>query len=190
MSDTEAADFHVGVRGEYQWLTCGNDVYMGTIVRQCPEIVLGRCLVVTSIDSGTPSLTEAQKQAGWKSDRGAVYSIQIQSANELFYQRDGPDDPGYDEWWIFEKRVDLGDVTLRYASAGPGTPKPSGAIVFVNYPFRIDDGEPLYQGLRIFLWNQVENLRPESYIADGRDCLTFITRNPRWFELAIERLTR
>jgi hypothetical protein len=63
MDGTEAADFYVGQRGEYHWLTAGDDVYMGTIVGRCPEIVMGRYLAVTSIDSGEPWLTERQVQA-------------------------------------------------------------------------------------------------------------------------------
>ncbi len=188
MTGGESTDFHTGEWGAYRWLTCANDTYMGTVVNRCPEILLGRYVAITSIDSGVPRLTEQQQQVGWECRGGVAYSQAIQTIDELFYQRDGPDSPGYDEWWIFETPIDLGEVSLNHPFLGTSTRKPDQPIVFVNYPFRIDDGHPLYEPLRELFWAQIEKLRPESYIADGRDCLTFVTRNRDWFELASRRL--
>ena len=39
-----------GSRGSYWWLT-SSEAYMGTLVQLCPEVILGRYLAVTSIDS-------------------------------------------------------------------------------------------------------------------------------------------
>lgn len=188
MTVNDAPDFRTGERGEYRWLTCANDTYMGTIVNRCPEILLGRYVAITSIDSGVPRLTEQQQRAGWECRRGAVYSPAIQTVDTLFYQRDGPGSPSYDEWWIFETPIDLGEVSLNHPFLGLQTGKPEQPIVFVNYPFRIDDADPLYEPLRELFWAQIERLRPESYAGDGRDCLTLVTRNRDWFKLASQRL--
>jgi hypothetical protein len=89
----------------YQWLARGDDAHLDTLVRRCRETVLGRYLAVTSIDSGVPSLTEQQQQAGWTHRSGVAYSGAVRSADELFYQRDGPNSPGYDEWYVFDEPV-------------------------------------------------------------------------------------
>ena len=116
-----------GSRGSYLWLTSSED-YIGTLMQSCPEVLLGRYLAVTSIDSGSRWLTERQKIAGWELRRGVAYS-----------------------------------------------PAP--------------DTEPFYKMLKVLFWTQLERARPESYIADGRDCLTFVTRNSNLFELVRQRLT-
>ena len=187
MADADDKEIHIGQHGEYQWLTSGED-YMGTLVRLCPEVVIGRYVVVTSMDSGVPWLTEKQKHTGWECRGGAAYSGLVRSTEELFYQRDGPDGPGYDEWYIFESAVDLGEVSMRHPFLGAQTPKPEGAIVFVNYPFTIHDEDPLYGILRKLFWAQIEKLQPQSYIADGRDCLTFVSRNAEFFQLVRQQL--
>jgi len=113
-----------GKRGEYRWLTCANDTYMGTIVNRCPEVLLGRYVAITSIESGVPRLTEQQQQAGWECRGGVAYSRAIQSVDELFYQRDGSDSPGYDEWYVFETSVDLGEISLNHPFIGAATRQP------------------------------------------------------------------
>jgi hypothetical protein len=37
-------------------------------------------------------------------------------------------------------------------------------------------------------WRQLEWVDPESYIGDGNDCLTFVTRNAALFNTVHERL--
>jgi len=37
-------------------------------------------------------------------------------------------------------------------------------------------------------WKQMEWIRPESYIGDGGECLTFVSRNDRLFETVLRRL--
>jgi hypothetical protein len=119
-------------------------------------------LAVTSIDSGVPRLAEQQKSAGWEVRGGVAYSRAIQSTEELFYQRDGLDCPGYDEWYVFETPVDLGEMIMHHPFIGPDTTRPDGAIVFVNYPFTIDGSDSLYDVLRELFWEQIERVRPES----------------------------
>ena len=49
----------VGSQGEYQWLTMV-DRDISALLRLCPDVVLGKYLAVTSIDGGTPRLTEQE----------------------------------------------------------------------------------------------------------------------------------
>jgi hypothetical protein len=150
---------------------------------------VGKYLAVTSIDSGVPWLTQQQRNAGWQLRAGVAYSKLVQSVEELFYQRDGLDSPGYDEWYVFGIASDLGEVTMNHPFIGSGTARPAQSIVFVNHPFTISDPGPRYQVLRELFWEQVERVQPESYIADGRNCLTFVTRNAKLFEIVRRRLS-
>ena len=189
MDGTEAADFHVGQRGEYHWLTAGDDVYMGTIVSRCPEIVMGRYLAVTSIDSGEPWLTERQVQAGWQCRSGIVYSRAVQSLDELFYQRDGSDSPGFDEWYVFEKVATLlGVILTGNPFVESNMPGPERIMRFVSQiSYRIDRVKATQEQHDQWFWEQIERIHPESYIADGWDCLTFVTRNPELFKIVTEK---
>ena len=110
MAGQESESLRTGLHPPYRWLT-SSEQYIDTLVRLCPEVVLKRHLAVTSIDSGNPWLTDKQKAADWRLRSGIVYSPRLTTTNELFYQRDGLDSPGYDEWYLFDSRTaDLGEL--------------------------------------------------------------------------------
>ena len=162
---------------------------MGTFVLLCPEVVLGRHLAVTSIDSGVPWLTEKQKAADWQSRAGIVYSPRLKETDELFYQRDGSGYPGYDEWYLFDTPPDLGEIIGRDENPfePAHAPRPQRLMVFVNYgAFVLHD--PSERTLADLFWKQLEWVEPESYVADGRDYLIFVTRNTGLFDSVVERL--
>ena len=76
---------------------------------------------------------------------------------------------GYDEWYVFEQEVAAGEIKA-----------------FVNWVgFRLND--PVYQWCADRLWQQMDRLAPESYIADGT-VLMFVTRNRALFTSALAAL--
>jgi len=83
---------------------------MGNLLRLCPELVLHRYLAVTSYDSGIRRLTAEECDSGWQSRGDIVYSPLIESIDRLLCQRDGPDCPCYDEWYVFDTPRDLGQI--------------------------------------------------------------------------------
>lgn len=54
----------VGTRGEYQWLTLAHGD-IASLLGICPEVVLGKYLAVTSVDSGHLRLSDNEVSAGW-----------------------------------------------------------------------------------------------------------------------------
>lgn len=49
--------------------------------------------------------------AGVENCRGYIaYSPLLESFDSVVYQRDGPESAGFNEWWAFESRHDLGEV--------------------------------------------------------------------------------
>lgn len=178
-----------GTHPPYRWLT-SEAQYSGTLVTVCPEVLLGRRLAVTGIDGGDPWLTDRQKSACWQHRSGIVYSPRLSTTDELFYQRDGLDCPGYDEWYLLDTNdADLGVLIGRSENpfeAGH-EPRPGRLMVFVNFAaFVLHD--PTEQYIPDLFWKQLEWVEPESYLADGREFLTFVTRNDPLFEMVYDRL--
>jgi hypothetical protein len=159
-------DLKNGSHPPYRWLT-SNKHYMGTFVKLCPEVVLGRSLAMTSIDSGDPTLTDTQRSNDWQSRSGIVYSPRLTSTGTLFYQRDGSGYPGYDEWYLFETNPpELGELIRRNQNPfePAHAPSPQRLMVFVNYPaFVLHDLSE--KTLANLFWKQLEWVEPESYVA-------------------------
>src|SRR5215467_3698217 len=88
----------VGSEGLYEWLVSDQQF---DLLRLCPQIVLGKYVAITSIDSGPLEPTENEVTAGWQSRGEIAYSPQVQSIEEI-------PSAGWDEWYIFNKPVDLG----------------------------------------------------------------------------------
>jgi len=178
-----------GSNPPYRWLTSA-DQYIGTLVQLCPEIALGRHLAVTSIDSGDPWLTDQQSAADWQCRSRVVYSPRLTTTAELFYQRDGTDRPGYDEWYLFDNGApDLGEP-IKWTEnpfEEAHAPRPGRLMDFVNF-FAFVLHDPEQQFISNMFWRQLEWVKPESYIADGRDFLTFVSRNADLFDIVYERL--
>jgi len=173
----------VGSHGEYQWLTMA-DCDLSILLRLCPDVVLDKCLAITSIDGRTLDLTERERAEGWWTDDAAkvfrgtswsspeyrddwkvAYSPRLSSVHGL------PDETrenccGFNEWYVFEHPVPPGEME-----------------VFVNWlGFRLYD--PTYQWCADRLWEQMARLDPESYIAEGT-VFTFVTRNKALFAGAL-----
>ena len=164
---------------------------MGTLVEICPEVVLGRYLAVTSIDSGDAWLTDKQRLAGWQLRSGIAYSPLLTTRGDLIYQTDGLDVPGYDEWYLFEtKGADLGEPIKENFFEPINAPRPGHLLVFVNQLAFTIDPTPDVQFFAEMFWRQLEWIRPESYVSDGQDQLTFLTRNDTFFDTVYERLSK
>jgi hypothetical protein len=178
-----------GTHSEYFWIASGSNDYSGTLVGLCPEIFIGRYMVVTAVDSGTPRLAERQKIAGWVEQNGIVYSPALITVDDIFFQRDGQDAPGFDEWYLFPKPTDLGAPQDGNPFEEATAPSPGRPMVFVGTPCAaVYNSDPVCEPLRRMFWAQMDWIQPESYIADGSDRLTFMTRNRELFELVLDKL--
>jgi hypothetical protein len=179
-----------GTHGEYFWLTSSFDHYSGTLVKYCPEIFIGRFMVVTAIDSGIPRLRGGQEAAGWEVRSGIAYSPRLSSVDDVFYQRDGHDVPGFDEWYFFQKLPNLGELQEGNPFEEATAPRPGRPQVFVGMPSAtVHDTNPECEIIRQMFWDQIGWIQPESYVADSSDCLTFVTRDRELFELVLGRLS-
>jgi hypothetical protein len=178
-----------GLHGQYRWLTSAEQ-YMSDMVRLCPDVLLSRYLTVTSIDSGSPWLTDAHRAAGWEIHSGMAYSPRLATVDDLLYQRDGKDSPGYDEWYVFHVApTHLGEILLENPFEKGNEPRPGRLLVFVNWPaFVLHNPDPIGQSINQMFWEQIGWVQPDVYISDGRDNLTFVCRDEALFRSVHQRL--
>jgi hypothetical protein len=157
----------VGSMGPYEWLVTDENF---DLLQLCPEVVLGKYVAVTSIDSGEFVLTEKETATGWHSRGKIAYSPKIQHAHDLPRE-------GWDEWYIFNDPADLGKSHIQENVFE--VPRGQGELsVFVNYCFALH--QPTMDSLVTLFWQQMEWVRPESYVADS-DYLNFVSTNKALF---------
>jgi len=166
-----------GSEGHYEWLVTDQQF---DLLQLCPEVVVGKYVAVTSIDSGALVPTEKETAAGWQTRGKIAYSPQIQNVEDLPRE-------AWDEWYIFDVRADLG---ISHLSENVfEAPQGQGHLnVFVNYCLGLH--RPEMKELTTLFWQQMERIRPESYVADN-DYLNFVSANKTLFaavRAAIERL--
>jgi len=126
-------------------------------------------------------LTSEERQRGWTVSDGVGYSPKLESLEGLPYQRDGWDAPGYDEWYVFESEKRLGQRSEGNLFVALGK---AGVIVpFVGIAgFDLSKTDPGIQEVIQPFWKQIDNVDPESYLADGHSCFSFVSRNPEAFD--------
>jgi len=186
--ELDGGAIYTGARGDYRWLT-STEQYMGALVQHCPEVLLRRYLVVTAVDSGTPWLTDRQRAGGWELRSGMAYSREISSIDELFYQRDGDDVPGYDEWYFFSTPPShLGEIFNGNPFVPENKPRPGKLIVFVGWAAFVLHETTGADTINEMFWQQLDWVRPDFYVSDGRDNLTFVSKHEEVFDLVYERL--
>ena len=157
----------VGSHGSYEWLVTDNDF---DLLQLCPEVVLGKYVAVTSIDSSEFLPTEKETAAGWQTHGQIAYSPKIQRADDLPRE-------GWDEWYIFNDPAKLGKSYLKENIFE--VPQGRGHLsVFVNYCFALN--QPEMDPLVTLFWQQMEWVLPESYVADS-DYLNFVSMNKALF---------
>jgi hypothetical protein len=162
------------------WVACGFPVAdnrqhdLDSLLRRCPQALLGKYIAVTSQDSGPLTPTEEERRAGWQTRNEIAYSPPVQSAEGLPHGKCG----GFDEWYVFESPFDLRELWHGNVFEAPLT---SGQVsTFVNFlGFALHN--PEVEDLVSLFWKQLDWIQPESYFADGNAFLTFVTRDKDLF---------
>jgi hypothetical protein len=162
-----------GSHGAYFWLSSAQHD-LGGLLKQCPQLLLGKYIAVTSLDSGPLTLTDEERTAGWHTRNEIAYSPQIHTAEQLPYGECA----GFDEWYVFESPFDLGQLWHGNIFEAPLA---EGQVsTFVNFlDFALSNPE-VAELVRLF-WKQLDSIQPQSYIADGNAFLTFVTRDKELF---------
>ena len=153
-----------GSQGLYEWLVTDQQF---DLLQACPEVALGKYIAITSIDSSPLLPTDEEAAVGWKTRGEIAYSPKIQDIKGL-------PRAGWDEWYVFDNLTDLG--TSHLEDNVFEVPQEHGHVsVFVNYCFALH--QPEMKDLAALFWQQIERIRPESYVADN-DYLNFVCSEP------------
>lgn len=174
-----------GDHRDYAWVALEGDVYLGTVLRACPALVLDQWIAVIERDSGELRLQEMAEPEGWTARGGIAYSPCVRKIEKLPFQRDGDESPGYDEWLVFEHPVELGErISTNPCTfqAGPGRICP--LVGFAGGPHSSD----WPQEIGHLLWSQIERLNPVTYLADSRDHMFVASRKHQWIEEVAAKL--
>jgi len=161
----------VGTHDDYHWLA--TEQFLDDLLKLCPEIVIGKYVAVTSIDSSPFHSSEQERAAGWEHRNGIGYSPVILDPSAIPRE-------GWDEWYIFDFPTDLGDMAARDASVFQTDLIHGQLHSFVNFNFRPTDTD----GLAPFFWKQFERIRPLTYVAESDYNLVLITCDSHLFEAA------
>jgi hypothetical protein len=157
----------VGSQGHYEWLVTDQQF---DLLQLCPDVVFGKYIAITSIDSGQVVPTDEETAAGWETRGKVAYSPKVQNIK-------GVPREGWDEWYIFGNPTDLG--TSHLGENIFEVPHEQGHVsVFVNYCFALH--QPEMKDLATLFWQQMARIRPESYVADN-DYLNFVSMNKTLF---------
>ena len=155
----------LGSQDAYEWLVTDDENV--DLLEICPEIVLGKYVAITSIDSGKCVPTQTETASGWRSREGIAYSPKVQNPTELPRE-------GWDEWYVFAEPHDLGKSHLK-ENIFEVPHEPGHLSVFVNYCF-----VPHQQESRILstlFWEQMARIRLQS----DNDYLTFVSSDQTLF---------
>jgi hypothetical protein len=165
----------VGSQGLYDWLVTDQQF---DLLQVCPEVVLGKYVAITSIDSGQLVPTDKEKAAGWENRGRIAYSPKVDSVEDL--PRDG-----WDEWYIFGSPPDLGTSHLG-ENIFEVPQEPGHVSVLVNYCFALHS--PGLKSLIALFWEQIDRIQPESYMADS-DYLNFVSMDKTLFARVRDAVT-
>jgi hypothetical protein len=175
-----------GSHGAYRWAASATQ-NMNALLRECPEIVIGKYVAITSYDSGTLQLTERDRLSGWRSEGGIAYG-----PSDIRTLADLPDcarfEPAelYQEWYVFTEPAKLGATYQGNVFTSP--PSPGRFMAFVNHVRGDIVHDSQFRDLANLFWEQVDRVKPESYMAEGEDYTTFLTSNQALFGRALEIL--
>jgi hypothetical protein len=165
-----------GSTNGYQWLVSTDRQF--DVLQCCPEIVLGKYVVITSFDSGPLELQEAERSAGWVSQGEIACSPLIQRVDTV-------PQAYFSELYVFGAPQNLGALADPKKNIFESEIKQGQVHPFVNFDFGFHD--PEYAHLSQMFWQQLGWMKAESYLAEN-DYLIFVTASPKVFGRVYEAL--
>ena len=119
-----------------------SDLLITDLWQRFPELVVGKYLVNTSFDSGSLTLSEPEKEAGWSMVERLAHSPQIRSTAQIPHDQ-------YDEWLVFDHPVQVKEFETMVNYGG-----------FSPVAFDWEEKRERY-------WDQVLQLQPLNVIAEN-----------------------
>lgn len=136
-----------GKHGDYYWIEWRDTAKsLSNLLADFPALVLGKHLVNTSSDSGSLWLSPEEVKQGWHKKDRLTYSPVIKSVESI-------PSYGYEEWYVFDSPIEFKNYEIFINT-------------FINYGgFSLENN--LFKKIQVTFWQQLERLKPESFIAEG-----------------------
>jgi len=169
-----------GQHGKYYWVQRSIDARavdrpLIRLTKDCPQVLLDKHVVVTSLDSGPLYLNDQQVNAGWNRVGRLAISPRISNAGEVPFQ-------WFDEWYIFGDPVPALsniEVFVNFGTFSLGEPNPTIDTMYVGSdPNKRAAMVAAVVPWREKFWAQLEQVNPESYVANG-NCFMYVTRDAK-----------
>lgn len=169
--------FTVGFRDSYEWLVTDEDF---DLLELCPEIVLGKYLAVTSIDSSQLIPTRKRRQLVGRAVR-MLLTVRRSTMVKTCRVTGGTNG-------ISSTLRPTSATAILQKTSFEVPQEPGHLSVFVNYGFALHPPERADLTLTRMFWAQMTRIQPESYVADNDD-LTFVSANKTIFASVRDRVT-
>jgi hypothetical protein len=174
---------------DYGWLECVDDGSLHRVLKLCPEFVIGKCLVITSFDSGPLRVSPEELAKGWRQLGKLAVIPHVQDTEELPYDQ-------YDEWLVFPKYAEP-EVTETFVNSGLFRLVHSSALeaeAIAAVPNGADiQGARYRAGLlaerQERFWELILRVNPETWIGNG-ECFMFVSRNSELCRRVLAALQR
>ena len=170
----------IGRVDQFDWVESPS-FNIGKLLRNCPEAVLEKFVVITAFDSGPLRLSSEEIRKGWRAERNLVITSKITNCLELPF-----DD--YDEWYTFPQFVlpkiaetFVNDGIFRLTSPDQFV---RNAVAAVGAQADIVGAKYLASRLverQLIFWDQLKECNAESFIAGGHTFM-FASQNAGLFE--------
>ena len=182
-SERSTPSLVTGIHDRYHWLSTHRpyEDQLSRVCQLCPDVFLSRYLAVTSCDSGPLDMSDSLTSIGWAQHGGISYSPRIESLEML------PAGAIWDEWYVFEHPVDLGQTREGNIFEFPVS---AGEVeIFVNF-YNFCLNSPEVADLATRFWRQLEWIRPDAYLAQSDlGFFTFVTPYKELFRTVLQTLT-
>ena len=164
-----------GKRNNYQWLVA-SETSIGVLLKDSPEVVLGKFVVVAAFDSGPIYPDRNELEDGWLVGDKTITSPKVTAISILPYDNN-------DEWYIFDHPYILNNPEI-FVGYGGFTLRPANYLLEEADQtwdrIGIKESVDILTDLQETLWWQIDNHQPESYIFAG-DIFIFVTKREDLF---------
>lgn len=151
-----------GETNNYYWIE-GHEFSLHKLVTNCPELLIGKTVAITSFDSGPLLPNDQEKEFGWYSKDKVFYAPEIANPQDLPYDQ-------YDEWYIFDNQKEFKpvDAFVNY-----------GSFFLRNPIYQLHEADPTWDKVGIQhqidyqreiqekFWEHIRRIEPRSFVMDG-----------------------
>lgn len=166
--------------GKYYWLIT-KDFSISSLVEKCPEILIGKFLVIKAdydYDSDLTNRISEEMKTKWRAYENMIFSPRLTSLDELSYGI-------LEDWYVFTKPQYSFNIDSLASVPGFSLRNPTYLLEEADPTWDlvlIKDHISHIQKYQEYFWSAIVRYSPESYISYG-DNFIYLTKNKKLFEV-------